>query len=208
MKSNFSFQVEEITRFTEAEVNQELFDQVMGKDAVSSVEEFRAKVKEMIEGQFVADSNYKFLLDVRKYLKEKVGQLEFSEALLKRVMKLNYPEKDDNFVEENYAKSIEELTWHLIKEQLVKAYEIKVEQADVLETAKATTKMQFAQYGMTNIPEDMLEKYAQEMLKKKEQVDGLVNRCIEEKLSEAVKNVVTLNTQTVSMDEFNKLFAE
>lgn len=207
MKADFSFQVEEITRFKEAELNQALFDQVLGEGVATSEEEFRGKVKETLESQFAADSNYKFMIDVRKYLTDKVGQLEYPEAMLKRVMKLNNRDKDDKFIEDNYAKSIEELTWHLIKEQLVKAYDIKVEQADVLETAKNVTKIQFAQYGMMNVPEDVLNNYAQEMLKKKEQVDGLVSRCIEDKLGVAIKQVVKLNEKSVSLDEFNKMFA-
>ena len=173
MKSNFSFQVEEITRFVPGDLNQELFDQVFGKDAVKTEEEFRAKVKEGIAAQFVADSDYKFLIDARKMLME---------------------------------KSVEELTWHLIKEQLVKDNEIKVEQEDVINMAKDATKAQFAQYGMMTVPEDILENYAQEMLKKKENVDGLVGRVVEAKLATALKAKVTLNNKTVSMEEFNKMF--
>ena len=206
MKSNFSFQVEEITRFVPGDLNQELFDQVFGKDAVKTEEEFRAKVKEGIAAQFVADSDYKFLIDARKMLMEKVGKLEFPDALLKRIMLLNNKEKGEEFVVENYEKSVEELTWHLIKEQLVKDNEIKVEQEDVINMAKDATKAQFAQYGMMTVPEDILENYAQEMLKKKENVDGLVGRVVEAKLATALKAKVTLNNKTVSMEEFNKMF--
>lgn len=206
MKSNFSFQVEEITRFVPGDLNQELFDQVFGKDAVKTEEEFRAKVKEGIAAQFVADSDYKFLIDAHKMLMEKVGKLEFPDALLKRIMLLNNKEKGEEFVAENYEKSVEELTWHLIKEQLVKDNEIKVEQEDVINMAKDATKAQFAQYGMMTVPEDILENYAQEMLKKKENVDGLVGRVVEAKLATALKAKVTLNNKTVSMEEFNKMF--
>lgn len=206
MKSNFSFQVEEITRFVPGDLNQELFDQVFGKDAVKTEEEFRAKVKEEIAAQFVADSDYKFLIDARKMLMEKVGKLEFPDALLKRIMLLNNKEKGEEFVAENYEKSVEELTWHLIKEQLVKDNEIKVEQEDVINMAKDATKAQFAQYGMMTVPEDILENYVQEMLKKKENVDGLVGRVVEAKLATALKAKVTLNNKTVSMEEFNKMF--
>ena len=206
MKSNFSFQVEEITRFVPGDLNQELFDQVFGKDAVKTEEEFRAKVKEGIAAQFVADSDYKFLIDARKMLMEKVGKLEFPDAILKRIMLLNNKEKGEEFVAENYEKSVEELTWHLIKEQLVKDNEIKVEQEDVINMAKDATKAQFAQYGMMTVPEDILENYAQEMLKKKENVDGLVGRVVEAKLATALKAKVTLNNKTVSMEEFNKMF--
>ncbi|WP_195659951.1 MULTISPECIES: trigger factor [Bacteroides] len=206
VKSDFSFQVEEITRFVSGELNQEIFDQVFGEGVVKTEEEFRAKIKESIAEQLVADSDYKFLIDARKMLMEKVGKLEFPDALLKRVMLLNNREKGEEFVAENYDKSIEELTWHLIKEQLVKDNEIKVEQEDVIKMAKEATKGQFAQYGMMTVPEDILENYAQEMLKKKENVDGLVGRVVEAKLATALKAKVTLDNKTVPMEEFNKMF--
>ena len=206
MKSNFSYQVEEVTRFVAGELTQEIFDQVCGKDVVKTEEEFRAKVKEVIANQFVADTDYKFLIDARKMLMEKVGKLEFPGALLKRIMRMNNQDKDEKFVEDNYDKSIEELTWHLIKEQLVKANDIKVEQEDVVNMAKEATRAQFAQYGMMSVPEDLLENYAKEMLKKKESVEGLVNRVVETKLASALKSQVTLENKTISAEEFNKMF--
>ena len=205
MKSNFSFQIEEITRAVPAALTQELFDQVFGEGAVSSEEEFRGKIKESIAAQFEAESNYKFLIDARAYMMNKVGKLEFPDALLKKIMLMNNEDKGESFVEENYEKSLEELTWHLIKEQLVEAFEIKVEQADLLAIAKENTRMQFAQYGMMSLPEEMLENYAKEMLKKKENVEGLVNRAVENKLAAALKGKVALNNKEVSMEEFNNL---
>ena len=206
VKGNFSFQVEEITRMVPAELNQELFDNVFGEGTVSSEEEFRAKIKEGIAKQFESDSDYKFLIDVREYLVNKIGKLEFPDALLKRIMLLNNEEKGEAFVAENYDKSIEELTWHLIKEQLVEANNIKVEQEDVLKMARDTTKAQFAQYGMLSIPDDVLDNYAQEMLKKKETINNLVSRVVEVKLAAALKAQVTLENKNVSIEEFNKMF--
>ncbi|WP_299993034.1 trigger factor [uncultured Bacteroides sp.] len=206
MKSNFSYQVTEITRFVLGELNQEIFDQVCGEGVVKTEEEFRAKVKEVIANQFVVDGDYKFLIDARKMLMEKVGKLEFPDALLKRIMRLNNQDKDEKFVEDNYEKSLEELTWHLIKEQLVEANGIKVEQEDVANMAKEATRAQFAQYGMMSVPEDILENYAKEMLKKKESVEGLVNRVIETKLASVLKSQVKLNNKSISAEEFNKMF--
>ena len=206
MKSNFSYQVEEITRFVEGELNQDIFDQVFGEDNVKTEEEFRAKVKEVIANQFVADSDYKFLIDLRKVLTDKIGKLEFPDALLKRIMRLNNPDKDEKFVEDNYDKSIEELTWHLIKEQLVKANDIKVEQKDITDMAKEATRAQFAQYGMLSVPDEILENYSKEMLKKKESVEGLVNRVVETKLATALKPQVTLENKAISAVDFNKMF--
>ena len=206
MKSNFSYQVEEITRFVEGELNQDIFDQVFGEGNVKTEEEFRAMVKEVIANQFVADSDYKFLIDLRKVLTDKIGKLEFPDALLKRIMRLNNPDKDEKFVEDNYDKSIEELTWHLIKEQLVKANDIKVEQKDIADMAKEATRAQFAQYGMLSVPDEILENYSKEMLKKKESVEGLVNRVVETKLATALKPQVTLENKAISAVDFNKMF--
>ena len=166
VKSNFSYQVEEITRFVPGDLNQEIFDQVFGEGVVKTEEEF--------------------------------GKLEFPDALLKRVMLANNADKGEKFVEENYDKSIEELTWHLIKEQLVKANDIKVEQDDITNMAKESTRAQFAMYGMLNVPEDLLNNYAKEMLKKKESIEGLVNRVVETKLVAAVKPQVTLEHKSIS----------
>ncbi len=206
MKSDFSFQIEEITRFEEGELNQAVFDQVFGKDNVKTEEEFRARVKDVIAAQFAADSDYKFLVDLRKVLTDKIGKLEFPDALLKRIMRLNNPDKDEQFIEDNYPKSIEQLTWHLIKEQLVNANGIKVEQNDIAEMARKATRAQFAQYGMMSVPDELLENYSKEMLKKKESVERLVDNVIENKLVAALKPQVTLEHKTVSAADFNKMF--
>ena len=205
-KGNFSFQIEEITRMIPGDLTQELFDQVLGEGKAHNEEEFRAQIKEAIAKQFESDSDYKFLLDVRTYTMGKVGKLEFADGLMKRIMLENNKEKGEEFVNENYEKSLEELTWHLIKEKLVAANNIKVEQADINNMAKEATRAQFAQYGMINVPDELLENYSKEMLKKRESVEALVNRVIESKLAEAVKTQVTLNHKAISVEDFNKMF--
>ena len=205
-KGNFSFQIEEITRMIPGELTQELFDQVLGEGKAHNEEEFRAQIKETIAKQFEADSDYKFLIDVRTYLTNKIGKLEFPDALLKRIMLDNNKEKGEEFVAENYEKSLEELTWHQIKEKLVAANDIKVEQGDLTNMAKEATRAQFAQYGMINVPEELLENYSKEMLKKQESVEALLNRVVESKLSETLKGQVTLNHKAVSAEEFNQMF--
>ena len=205
-KGNFSFQIEEITRMIPGDLNQELFDQVLGEGKAHSEEEFRAQIKSVIAGQFAADSDYKFLIDVRTYAMNKIGKLEFADELMKRIMLDNNKDKGEEFVAQNYDKSIEELTWHLIKEKLVAANNIKVEQADITEMAKEATRAQFAQYGMINVPDELLENYSKEMMKKRESVEALVNRAVETKLSVALKEQVALNHKAVSAEEFNKMF--
>ncbi|MDE7456312.1 MAG: trigger factor [Prevotella sp.] len=207
-EGDFTFQVTEISRFMKAEVNQELFDMALGKDAVKDEKEFRQKIADQISQQFKADSDYKFLLDVRAHMEKKVGKLEFPEALLKRIMLNNNKDKGEDFVEKNFEASIKELGWHMIKEQLVAAQGIKVEDDDLKNVAKEAARAQFAQYGMSNVPEEYLDNYAAEMLKKRENVDGLVDRAVDVKLSAALKNVVKLDEKDITLEDFQKLLSE
>ena len=205
LESDFSYQITEIKRYKKAELNQELFDQVFGKDVVKSEEEFRSKIAEGLKPQLETNSDYKFMMDVRKYCEEKVGELTWPDELLKRIMLLNNKDKGEEFVEKNYDESIKQLKWHLIKEQLVKAQDIKVDDNDIKASAKEMARMQFAQYGMTNVPEEYVDNYAAELLKKREAVDNFVERAIDVKLAAALKNTVTLNEKEITLDEFNEM---
>ena len=204
-EGDFTFQITEISRFVKAEVNQELFDQTFGEGTVKDEKEFRQKIADTISQQFKSDSDYKFLLDVRAHMEKKVGKLEFPEALLKRVMLNNNKDKGADFVEKNFDASIKELGWHLIKEQLVAAQEIKVGDDDLKNVAKEAARAQFAQYGMSNVPDEYLENYAQEMLKKRENVDGLVDRAVDVKLTAALKSVVKLEEKDITLDKFQEM---
>ena len=208
LNADFSYQITEIRHFQPAEVDQKLFDRVFGEGTVKDEKEFRQKITETIAPQLQQNSDYKFLLDVRKYMEEKVGKLEFPEALLKRVMIQNNKDKGADYVEKNFEGSIKELGWHMIKEQLVAANNIKVEDADLKAVAKEAIRAQFAQYGMSNVPDDVLENYAAEQLKKRENVDNFVDRAVDVKLTETLKKVVKLNEKSVTLEEFNKLMSE
>ena len=209
LESEFSYQITEIQRFKKHEVNEELFKLALGEDTdVKDEAAFRAKIAEGLQAQLVGDSDYKFLLDVRAHCEKKVGKLEFPDALLKRIMLANNKDKGEDFVEKNYEESLKELTWHLIKEQLIKAQDIKINDEDIKETAKEAARAQFAQYGMTNIPEEYVENYANEILKKGNSTDALVDRSIDRKLATALKTVVKLNEKEISVEDFNKMMQE
>ena len=207
LESDFSFQVTEIRHYQPAAVDAKLFEKVFG-EGVKDEADFRQRIADNAKVQLSANSDYKFLLDVRKYTEKKVGELQFPEALLKRVMLNNNKDKGEEFVEKNFKASIDELKWHLIKEQLVAAAEIKVEEADLKAVAKDAIRAQFAQYGMTNVPDDILENYAAEQMKKRENVDNLVDRAVDVKLTAALKGIVKLNEKEVTLDEFNKMMQE
>ena len=203
----FTFAITEITRFVASELNQNVFDAAFGKDAVKSEEEFRAKIAEQFEARFEVESDYKLLMDTREYLMNKVGKMEFNEAILRRIMDSNKAE-GEVVSEEEFQKSLTELSWHLIKEQLAKKFEVKIDDNDVLNVAKGATRDQFAQYGMANVPEDLLENYAKEMLKQEKTREALINRAVDVKLIQSIKAAITLNEEKVSVDEFNKKVSE
>lgn len=205
---DFSYQVTEINRYQNHAVNQELFDNVYGKDAVKDEKQFREKISEGLKAQLEGDSDYKFLLDTRAYAEQKVGKLEYPDELLKRIMRKNNPDKDEAFVEKNYDESIKQLTWHLIKEQLVKAHDIKVGDQDIKEAAREAAHAQFAQYGMSNVPDEYIDNYVNDLLKKQESMDAFVDRAIDSKLTQALKKSVKLNEKEISLDDFNKMLEE
>ena len=204
VESDFSYQVTEISRFTPAKVDQKLFDQVFGEGACADEKAFREKIAEGLKTTMASNSDFKFLQDVRRYCEQKVGEQTYPTELLKRIMKNNNRDKGDDYVEKNFDLSIKELNWHLIKEQLVEANQIKIDDDDIKHAAMEAARAQFAQYGMSNVPDEYLENYAQDMLKKREMVDNFVDRCIDQKLTEVLKNVVTLDRKTISLDDFNK----
>ncbi|MDR3339593.1 MAG: trigger factor [Candidatus Symbiothrix sp.] len=205
---DFSFEIKEISRYTPAELNQELFDKIYDPGTVTSEDAFREKIKENIAAQLNPESDYKFILDARKLLVEKAVDVQLPDAFLKRWILATNSDRTPETVENDYSRIIEDLKFHLIKEQLAKENGIQVDQDDIKEYAKRATRAQFAQYGMSNVPDDLLEKYAQEMLKKEETIHNLIDKLLEDKLIEALKAQVTLELKEVTADEFSKFFEQ
>ncbi len=205
-QGDFTLKIDEITRFKLADLSQEVFDQVYGKDAVKTEEDFRSRIKEDMTKGYLKDSDFKFIKDVRDFYTNKIGKVEYPDALLKRMMKLNNPDKDDKFINDNYDKSIELLTWDLIRDQLAIALKVSVVEDDVLAAAKDATYSQFAQYGMTNISDDIIENYAKELLKKEDMAHSLFYNAEEIKIAAALKDIVTLNKKSITLEEFQKFF--
>lgn len=204
--SDFTFEIKEINRFVEGELNQELFDQIYGEGAVDSVEAFRAKVKEDITSQFAPESDYRFMVDAEEKLVNKLKDVVFPEAFLKRWLLVADNKKTAESIDADMPKMIEELKWHLMKEDIIKKNDIKIEAEDVMAMAKTITKAQFAQYGMANVPEELLEQYAGEMMKKPEQARNLQDQAMSQKVAEFLKGAVKLNVKEISTEDFNKLY--
>lgn len=208
IKSDFKLTVNEILVNQPAELNQELFDAVFVKDSCKNEEEYFAKLKEMIAGQLVNDSNFRFTVDAEKVLREQVGTLELPTEFLKKWLVRQDNKYTAENIDEEFTKMVPQLEWQLIKEQAAKQLDVKVNDDDLLADAKRIAYQQFAQYGMTNIPEDMIEKYAKDILENKEYRSQIVQQSVDNKLYAEIKNAVKLDEKTVNVDEFNALFAE
>lgn len=204
-QGDFSYQVTEVQHFEKHAVDQELFDQVFGKDEVKDEKSFREKIAEGVKQQLATDEDFRFLQDFRKYAEEKVGQLTYPEALLKRVLKENNKDKDDEFINKNYEASLKDLTWSLIKNKLAEKAEVKVNDDDVKNVAREIARAQFAQYGMQNVGEEYVNNYAEELLKQRDTVNQFAERAVDEKLVAAIKPVVKLNHKEISLEDFNKM---
>ena len=206
LEADFLFTIENITRYHEAEVNQELFDKVYGDGVVTSEEDFIAKIKATIEEQLSQDSNYKFGIDAREALVKKYNDLVFPDAFLKRWLLATNKDLTADKVEEDYSKMIDDLKWQLIKDKIAKANEIKVENEDVQAYGRQIARSQFAQYGMTGLEDSILDNYVKDMFKNEEQLRNIIDRVAENKVVEIIKNTVKLDTKEVSIEDFNKMF--
>ncbi len=206
--ADFQLKIESITRYHESEVNQELFDKVYGEGVVNGETEFRAKITENIQEGLTGDSEYKFGMDAQQMLLSKFDHLTFPDTFLKRWVLASNENLTSEKLEEDFPKMIADLKWQLIKGKLLKSSNIKLEASDIDDFAKKMAKAQFAQYGMVGMEDAIIENYAKDMLKKEDMRNNIVERVAEMKVYSAIKEQVKLQNQTISIEEFNKMFEE
>ncbi len=207
LKADFTFELQGITRHKDAAVDGELFAKVYGENNIKEEADFRAKVKAEIEENMAEDSKYKFGLDAKEAILKKMEKVEFPNAFLRRWVLATNKDMTEEQLDKDFDKMLEELKWHLAKDQLMKEFDIKVEKEDVEAYAKEVAKMQFMQYGLMHIDDQYLTNYANEMLKKEDQLRGIVERVAENKIYEALKGVAKIEEKAISHADFGKLFA-
>lgn len=207
LKSDFTFEIQEITRHAAAKIDAELFAKVYGQDAPKTEKEFRAKVKAEIEANMAEDSKYKFGLDAKEAIMKKMENISFPEDFLKRWVLATNEKMTAEELEKDFPKMLEELKWHLAKDQLMKEYNVDVQKEDVEAYAKEVARMQFMQYGLMHVDDQYLTQYANDMLKQENQLRGIVERVAENKIYEALKGVAKIEKKAISHAEFGKLFA-
>lgn len=203
---NFQLTVEEISRWKKAAIDQELFDKAFGEGEITSEEEFRNRLTEEIEKAYAQNSDYKLFLDTRQKMLDKV-QTDIPEDFIKRwLLESNKGKLTEEDLEKDFSKVKDDLKWQLIQDSLIKKFELKVDPAEVEELAKQQVLMQFQQYGMANVPEEHLNNYAGEMMKKEQERRKLYEQKFQEKITLAVKEKATLEEKKVKEEDFAKLF--
>ncbi len=206
VKSDFRFTINEIMVNADAEMNQEFFDTVLGRDQASNEGEYFDKLKEMLAAQLKNDSNYRFSIDAQRVLRDCVGELELPDEFLKRFLLERNENIDEQKIDEEYPRTREQLVWQLIKEKVAHQFEVKIEEEDMMRFARFMAANQFAQYGMTNVPDDVIENYARKIMDDDKHRSDIAQRAFEDKVFATIKDNVTLDEKDVTLDEFNKLF--
>jgi len=208
INADFRFDIREVTRYQEAELNQELFDRVLGEGAATTEEEFRTKVAAELNNQFKPNADHLFIHEARDIIVEKMKEVQFPDAFLKRWLLESSEEKTAEQVEEDYPRILEDLKFHIAKQKIAEENEIKVEYQDIEAMAANVAKDQFARYGMTNLPADVLQNYTKSLLEKEETIQNLYDRATEEKIIDWLKENVTVTEKEISSKDFNEMMSE
>lgn len=209
LSNKFKIKISSIKVFEKAEINQDLFDKVYGKDNVKSEEEFKAKVTEEIKNNHSSECDYRFRIDAKEKVLSFV-KFNLPDEFLKRWLLTSNQNKENSLTKEQIEKEYPlfeaDLKWQLIKDTVVKEQEIKISDEKITEAAKEFARYQFQQYGLSYIPEESLMQYVDELLKNKDEKRKLTDNEIDKEVSNWIKSVVKLDEKEVTYEEFTKLF--
>lgn len=205
LESDFRYTLTEILQFKKAELNEDLFKKLYGEDTeIKTFEDFKAKIKEDLAKNLVFSSDHKFALDTRDALVEKTN-LELPEEFLKRWLNAVNKELTQEQIEKEFPAFILDLKWQLIKDEIAKENEVKVEAEEAEEFAKKMALAQYQQYGINDVPEDQLESFAKMMLEKPEEKERIYKKLLEDKVVEVVKEKVTIQEEEITQEKFNEM---
>jgi trigger factor len=205
INGRFRYTINEINRFIPAEVNKELFDKIYGEDVVKTPEEFNAKIEEEIANNMKKESEYKLLIDIKKLALEKTEFPLPEEFLKKWLLKVNEKTTEEQ-IEKEFDSFRTDLKWQLIRNKVAKDNEIKITEEELHAEAENITRYQFQQYGLFYATDEQIHNYAHELLNREEDAKRIAEKILEEKAVEKLKEVVSLETRKITLEEFNKLF--
>lgn len=199
-----TFEITEVNKREEADLDQEFFDKLFGKDAVTSEDELKARLKEDAQKQFEQQSDQKLLNDVTEYLVESTN-FDLPQTFLEKWLRVagENPLTEEEAKEE-YKKSEKGLRYQLIEGKLLKDNDIQVQFEDLKAYAKEMIKVQMAQFGQTNPSDEELDGIAARILSNQEEVKRLSEQLVSQKLLAFYKENVSLKVKELNYDEFVK----
>ena len=202
MDPMFKMTVQAVKTFVNAPMTEETFEKIFG---VKTEAEFEAKIEERIRAEYAQEADFRFSKDAKTFLLEKAN-VTVAEKFLKRWI---YVINDGKFTMEDIEKDwdlfIVDYKWQMVRSYLMEKYGVKVEEADLLASAKGFAAYQFAMYGMNNVPEEQLEAFAKNILSQEEQGRRILDQVENEKTFAAVREVVTLKKKKISVEKFREL---
>ena len=198
----FRMTVKNVKTFVNAPLTEETFEKIFG---VKTEEEFDAKIEERIRAEYAQEADFRFSKDAKTYLLEKAG-VNVAEKFLKRwVFVVNEGKFTMEDIEKDWDLFIVDYKWQMVRNYLMNKYNVKIEEADLLASAKGFAAYQFAMYGMNNVPEEQLEAFAKNILSQEEQGRRILDQVENEKTFAAIREVVTLKKKKISVDKFREL---
>ncbi len=206
ISTKFSFKVNKISRFKKGEISQELFDKIYGEGVVTSEKEFREKISEGLLRGILVEVEGKLSRDVKKYLEEKVGKLEYPEELLKRMLKQRNKTSDEE-IEKHFSYSLKSLTWSLIRNKLFEENSLKISPEDLKETSKTLATLDILRQGIPLEP-PIVDIYAENILKSENYKEYLYDIAEDTKITELFKNKAKLNIKKITLSEFENILQE
>ena len=198
----FKMTVKNVKTFVPAALTEETFEKVFG---VKTEAEFDAKIEERIRAEYAQEADFRFSKDAKAFLLEK-ADVKIAENFLKRwVYVVNEGKFTMEDIEKDWELFIVDYKWQMVRNYLMNKYGVKIEEADLLASAKAFAAYQFAMYGMNNVPEEQLEAFAKNILTQEEQGRRILDQVENEKTIAAVREVVTLKKKKISVEKFREL---
>ncbi len=206
VEGNFRITIKDISRFRNAEINQEFFDKVYGPGKINTEAEFRAKIAEDAKVHLKQDSEYRFRIDIKETLMKKTKMILPNEFLKRWLVAINEDKFTEEQIEKEFNQFEDDLKWQLIKDKIFDDNNLEITEDDMKLVAKDIARMQFSQYGMYNVPDEHLEQFAQRILEKKEDRNNIKSRVVENKVIEFIKSIAKIDEKEIGSDKFNKLF--
>jgi len=201
-----NFTINEINTRELADLDQELFDKLFGKDVVTTVTELKQKIKEDSEKQFKQQGDQKLLNDVTEYLVENT-KFDLPASFLQKWMQTAGEEDiDADQAKEEYEKSEKSMRYQLIEGKLIEEHDLQVKFEELKAHAMQMIKTQMAQFGQMDPSDEELEGIASRILSNKEEVKRISEQLMSSKLLNLYKAEANLKTKKITYDNFVKEF--